>query len=71
MIAYGARDVVWHMNPSHDKQKKYKDYVDYVDKRREKNKKHGPYLWPYLAFGGTFLLAGLVLRLVCSALFGV
>lgn len=70
MLAYGVRDVIWHMNPAQDKQKKYKDYTDYVEKRREKNRLHGPYFWPFLAFAGAFLLAGIILKLVASAVAG-
>ena len=66
MVTYGTQYIFFHMNTNPDKQKKYKDYVDYVDKRRERNAKIKAYPWPFLAYAGAMLLAGIVIRLVAT-----
>lgn len=64
MFVYGFKDILFYMNPSKDKEKQYKDYPAYIEaKKEERSKKTWDFLWPYLYFGGTFLLFSIIIRI--------
>lgn len=66
MLVYGTKDIIYHMNPNKSKDpKRYKDYVDYVDDRRTYRRDNPIYFWPYLAFGLSLLLTGIIIRFAC------
>lgn len=64
MVVYGTKDIIYHMKPKKEP-KKYKDYVDYVDDRRAYRRDNPIYIWPYLAFGLTLLITGIIIRFAC------
>jgi hypothetical protein len=71
IFVYGFSDVFFHMNPSPNKTKKYKDYPEYVNAKREERKTKKPYFWPFLAFGGTLIIAAIVVYIVFKAQGGI
>ena len=68
MITYGVQDIFFHMNTNPGKVKKYKDYVDFVDQRRARNARIKAYPWPFIAYGGGMILAGIICLLVSTVI---
>ena len=72
IFVYGFKDVFYHMNPNPGKQKEYKDFPEYVEKKREiRQRKRYTFLWPFLAWGGTYLLVMLILRIIYLSTNGI
>lgn len=72
IFVYGFKDVFYHMNPNPNKQKEYKDFPEYIEKKREiRQRKRYTFLWPFLAWGGTYLLVMLILRIIYLSTNGI
>lgn len=64
MVVYGFKDLVYHMNPSNAKLRKYDDYGDYRDQKKEERSRHRPYFWPFLVIGGALIITSLILYII-------
>ena len=72
IFVYGFKDVFYHMNPSPTKQKEYKDFPEYLEKKKEvRSRTKLVFFWPFLAWGGTYLLVMLIFRIIYLATNGI
>ena len=72
IFVYGFKDVFYHMNPSPDKKKKYKDYPEYLQAKKDiRAQRKLVIFWPFLAWGGAYLVAMFVLRMIYLANNGI
>ena len=72
IFVYGFKDVFYHMNPSPDKKKKYKDYPEYLQAKKDiRAQRKLVIFWPFLAWGGVYLVAMFVLRMIYLANNGI
>lgn len=61
MFQYGFKQLFHYMRPNPGPMAQ-KDFAEYREFRAEKRKRFPLYPWPWLAFGGTFMLASLIFR---------
>lgn len=72
IFVYGFKDVFYHMNPNPDKTKKYKDYPEYLEAKKEiRARRKLVFFWPFLAWGGAYLVAMFILRMIYLANNGI
>ena len=65
IFVYGFKDVFYHMNPNPDKTKKYKDYPEYLEAKKEvRARRKLVFFWPFLTWGGAYLIAMFILRMI-------
>lgn len=73
IFVYGFKDVFYHMNPNPNKKtKEYKDYPEYIEKKKEvRARRKLVFLWPFLSWGGAYLVAMFVLRMIYLSANGI